>query len=308
MANNRPLPLDRIDLFRIYARVVECSSFTRAANMLGLPRSSVSAAVQELEARIGARLLNRTTRRVAPTQDGVAFYETCTRLVADFDEAETLFKDTAARPSGRVRINVPSRVGRLIVAPALPQFLAAYPEIEIDLGMTDREINLIEENVDCVVRVGPLRASSLIARSIGELAIITVASPLYLQRHGIPATPDDLTQHLAVRYASPTTGRVEDWEWVQHGEARSVPVRGRVAVNSAEALIAAGLAGVGLIQIPAYDVRGHIEAGELVEVMQDFRAGPLAMTMLVPHRLYPSRRLKVSTGWLEDVLKRAIAG
>ena len=147
--------MDRIDLFRIFARVVECSSFTRAANTLGLPRSSVSAAVLELEGRIGTRLLHRTTRKVSTTQDGAAFYERCLRVVAEVEETEGLFRQTASTPSGKLKVDVPGRIGRLIIAPALPEFLDRYPQIDIDLGVTDRAINLAEDNVDCVLRVGP---------------------------------------------------------------------------------------------------------------------------------------------------------
>src|SRR5690606_14801309 len=142
--------LDRIDLFRIFSRVVECSSFTRAADTLGIPRSSVSAAVLELEARVGSRLLHRTTRKVSATQDGTVFYERCQRLISDVEDAENLFKQTASQPSGKLRIDVPGRIGRLIVAPALPDFLDRYPEIHIDLGVTDRAVNLVEDNIDCV--------------------------------------------------------------------------------------------------------------------------------------------------------------
>lgn len=136
--------MDRIDRFRIFIRVVECASFTRAADTLDIPRSSVSAAVQELEGRVGARLLHRTTRRVSPTQDGVAFYERCQRVIADVQDTENLFRQSASRPSGKLRINVPGRIGRLIIAPALPGFLDDYPEIDIDLGVTDRTVDLVE--------------------------------------------------------------------------------------------------------------------------------------------------------------------
>lgn len=178
--------MDRIDLFRIFARVVECSSFTRAADTLGVPRSSVSAAVQELEGRVGVRLLHRTTRKVSPTQEGVALYERCQRVVADVEDTENLFRQTEAQPSGKLRIDVPGRIGRLIIAPALPEFLERYPQIDIDLGVTDRAVNLVEDGVDCVVRVGPLSDSGLISRPIGKLPLINVASPAYLKRHGTP--------------------------------------------------------------------------------------------------------------------------
>ncbi len=300
--------MDRIDLFRVFARVVECSSFTRAADTLGVPRSSVSAAVQELEGRVGARLLHRTTRRVSPTQDGTAFYDRCLRVIAHVEDTENLFRQTAAQPSGKLRIDVPGRIGRLIIAPALPEFLDLYPQIDIDLGVTDRAVNLVEDNVDCVLRVGPLSDTGLIARPIGKLALINVASPTYLKRHGVPESPDDLGAHWAINYASPSSGRVEDWEWVEHDTLRTVPMRGRVTVNSAEAYIAGCLAGLGLIQIPAYDVRHHIEAGELVEVMPDHRAEAMPMTLLYPHRQHLSRRLQVFADWLEALLRRDVVG
>ncbi|ODM81058.1 LysR family transcriptional regulator [Bradyrhizobium elkanii] len=298
--------MDRVDLFRIFARVVECASFTRAADTLGLPRSSVSSAVAELEQRVGARLLHRTTRKVSPTHDGAAFYERALRVVADVEEAETLFRHAAAEPSGRLRIDVPGRIGRLIIAPALPAFLDRYPQIDIDLGVTDRAINLIEDSADCVVRVGPLGDSGLIARPLGNLTLINVASPGYLARHGTPRTPDDLGAHWAVNYASPSTGRIEEWEWSEQGASRSIAMRGRVTANSAEAYIACCLAGLGLIQIPAYDVKRHIDAGELVELMPRHRAAPMPMTLLYPHRQHLSRRLQVFADWLTDLLKQKL--
>lgn len=296
--------MDRIDLFRTFTRVVECASFTRAADTLGMPRSSVSAAVIELEARVGSRLLHRTTRKVSPTQDGAAFYERCLRLIADVEETEGLFRQTSVGPSGSLRIDVPGRIGRLIIAPALPEFLARYPQLDIELRVTDRSINLVEESVDCVLRVGSLGDSGLIARKIGDLPLINVASPEYCAERGTPRTPDDLGEHLAVNYASPSTGRVEDWEWVDDGEVRMLSMRARVTVNSAEAYIACCLAGLGLIQIPAYDVKSHIDVGELVEVMPGHRAQPMPMTLLYPHRQHLSRRLQVFADWLEQLLKR----
>ncbi|KVE29357.1 LysR family transcriptional regulator [Burkholderia singularis] len=298
--------MDRIDLFRVFARVVECANFTRAADTLGLPRSSVSAAVQELEGRLGARLLNRTTRRVTVTQDGAALYERCLRLIADVEETENLFRHTSIGPSGTLRVDMPGRIGRLIVAPALPAFLDRYPQIDIDLGVTDRAVNLIEERVDCVLRVGALSDSGLIARPIGDLPLINVASPAYLARHGKPATPADLEHHQPINYASPSNGRIAPWEWVEHNEVRRLSRRGRVTVNSAEAYIACCVAGLGLIQVPAYDVAAHLRAGELVEVMPDYRAAPMPMALLYPHRQHLSRRFQVFAEWLDALLRAEV--
>jgi len=298
--------VDRIDQFRVFMRVVECASFTRAADRLGLPRSSVSAAIQELEGRLGARLLHRTTRRVSPTQDGIAFYERCQRVIFDVEDTENLFRQTAAQLSGKLKVDVPGRIGRLVIAQALPNFLDRYPLIDIDLGVTDRAVNLVEDSIDLVLRVGPLSDSGLIARPICKLPLINVASPVYLARHKSPKSPDDLGDHWAVNYASPSSGRVEDWEWIENGVLRTVSMRSRVTVNSAEAYIACCLAGLGLIQIPAYDVKRHIETGELIEVMTGHRAEPMPMTLLYPHRQHLSRRVQIFADWLEVLLKRAL--
>lgn len=300
--------MDRIDLFRVFLRVVDCASFTRAAADLDLPRSSVSAAIQALEQRVGTRLLARSTRHVGTTPDGEAFYARCQQLVADVEEAEALFQRGKTELAGTLKVDLPGRIGRLIVAPALPRFLDRYPGISIELGVGDRAINLFEEGVDCTVRVGPLVDSGLIARPIGTLPLINVASAAYLRRHGRPRKPADLVDHLAVRYASPTTGRVEDWEWQQDGAVHTMRLRGRVTVNSAEASIACCEAGLGLIQIPAYDVAEPLRHRRLVEVLRDYRAKPLPMTLLYPSRRHLSRRFQTFADWLVDLLKSRCCG
>ncbi len=298
--------MDRIDLYTVFARVVECASFTRAADRLGMPRSSVSAAIQELEGRLGTRLLHRTTRKVSTTEDGAAFYARCVQLIHEIEDAENLFRQDMNAPAGRLKIDVPGRIGRLIVAPALPEFLARYPGIDVSLGVTDRTVDLIEDGLDCVLRVGPLEDSGLISRKVGELPLINVASPAYLEQHGVPLSPANLETHWAVNYASPSTGRVENWEWLEAGAVHQLPMRARVTVNGAEAYIACCLAGMGLIQIPAYDVAIHLQSGELVEVMPDHRAEPMAMTLLYPHRRNLSPRLQVFAEWLEALLEQHV--
>ena len=295
--------MDRIDLFRIFLRVVDSGSFSRAADTLNMPRSSVSTAIQALESRVGARLLSRTTRTVTTTADGRAFYDVCLRLVSDVEEAEGLFRRDKAAPRGILRVDMPGRIGRLIVAPALPDFLERYPEIDIELGVTDRPVNLVEDGIDCVLRIGPLQDSGLIGRKVGELTLMNVASPSYLARYGVPATPHDLSQHLAVGYASAFSGRVEEWEWMENGWLCTQAMAGRVTVNSAEALIACCLAGLGLIQVPAYDVQKHLQAGDLVEVLPDWQAEPMPMTLLYQHRRHFSHRLQVFADWLCELLE-----
>ena len=213
--------MDRIDLLRIFIRVAESGSFTHAADTLQMPRSTVSTAVQELENRLGTRLLARTTRSVRLTDDGRMFQQTALRLLGDFEDAENRFRLHSSQTRGHVKVNLPSRIGRLIVAPALPEFLDRYPGLDIELGMTDRSINLAEDGTDCVLRVGPLQDSSLIGRKLGLLPVFNVASPSYLAQHGTPQTPADLSAHQALLYASPTTGRIEDWEWEHDGRENS---------------------------------------------------------------------------------------
>lgn len=299
--------MDRIDSLRIFSRVVQCGSFSKAAATLQIPRSSVSMAIQELEARVGARLLARTTRRVAPTQEGIVFYERCERLVGDYEEVEGLFRQSSSLPAGKLSVNVPGRMGRLIFAPALPDFLSRYPKIELEMGVTDRAVDLVHEGIDCAVRVGPLSDSSLVARKIGDIVLCNCASPAYLRKQGVPQTIEDLDRHLAVGYASPTSGRIEDWEWVEGNEVKSRAIAARLTVNNAEAYIACCLAGLGLIQIPLYDVRHHLDAGELVEVMPGLRATPMPVHILYPHRRHLSRRLQVFVDWASALLRQHVA-
>lgn len=260
-----------------------------------------------MEAHLGARLLHRTTRKVTPTPEGAAFYERCLRVLADIEDAETMFQQGDHQPTGKLRVDVPGRIGRLIIIPALAEFLTTYPQIDITLGMTDRAVNLVEENVDCVLRSGVLHDSQLAARKIGDLPLINVASPAYLMRYGTPQTLADLSTHWAVNYASPSTGRVEMWETTEGKLIQQLPMQARVTVNSAEAYVAAALAGLGMIQIPLFDIRAQLAAGELIEVLPTQRAAPMPMTLLYPHRRHVPQRVRVFTVWLEALLKRTLA-
>lgn len=298
--------MDRIDLLQVFVRVAETGSFTRAADRLGLPRASVSTAVQQLETRLGSRLLHRTTRRVGLTPDGEVMLERARALVADMEDMEQQFLPARGQVSGRLKVDVPSRIARRLIAPALPDFFALHPAIELELGSSDRAVDLVLEGIDCALRVGPLANSSLVARPLGHFTLINCASPAYLERHGTPRTPADLPEHVAVNYASPTSGRAAPWEWLRDGETSTLRMRSQVAANNAETYIACALAGLGLIQIPAYDVREHLASGELVEVLPDARAEPLPVQLVYPHRRNLSRRMQAFVGWLETVLADAL--
>ncbi|MFN4172239.1 MAG: LysR family transcriptional regulator [Pseudorhodobacter sp.] len=295
-----------IEHYRIFSQVIESGSFTRAAEVLRLPRSTVSTVVATLEGRLGVRLLHRTTRRVGLTRAGEDFLVRCRALLADQTEMESMFKPLDGRISGRVGVSVPSRIGRLVLAPALPDFLRTWPGIQIDLGMSDRCVDLPGEQVDLVLRVGGLPADGLISKRIGRIEQINVASPAYLASFGIPASPADLSEHRQVGYGSPVSGRVSEWEWVEGENVRTRPVPWAVNADTAEGYIACALAGLGMIQIPAYDVADHLAKGTLVEVMRDFR--PAAMPVnLALRRVQPVPRLvELFAEWFEMLLRERI--
>lgn len=299
--------MDRIDHLRIFVRIATCGSFSQAAEQLALPRATVSLAMQQLESRLGARLLHRTTRRVGLTPDGEALLDRASALVADMEDIEQQFRPTGRSIAGRLRVDAPSRIARRLMAPALPGFLEQYPQIGVELGSSDRMIDLVHEGVDCALRVGVLTPSSLVARSVGEFELVNCASPDYLQRHGTPAGPEDLPQHLAVDYISPTSGRAAPWEWQEGSQTRSCAMRSRIAVNNAETYIACALAGMGLIQVPLFDVREHLQTGELVEVIPQARPAVMPVHLVHPHRRNPSQRLQAFLTWAESVLQPYLA-
>lgn len=294
--------MDRIEQLRIFIRVAQSGGFTAASTQLGVPRPTISLAIQQLEARLGARLLHRTTRRVSLTHDGEALLQQAITLVADAEELELQFRPHARAVTGRLRVDMPSRIARRWVAPALPTFLERYPAIEIELGSCDRAVDLVHEGVDCALRVGEIPSSSLVAKPLGNLRLVNCATPAYLSRHGVPILPDDLKHHWAVNYATPGSGRVASWEWLDHGQLHTIQMQGRVVVNNAETYIAACLAGMGLIQIPAFDVQEHLDAGELLEVLPQWLAPPMSVQIVYPHRQHLSRRVQVFATWLADLM------
>ncbi|WP_028311960.1 LysR family transcriptional regulator [Derxia gummosa] len=296
--------MDQIDAMRIFLRVAELASFTDAAASLGLPKASISAAVQRLETRLGTRLLHRTTRRVQLTQDGLAFSERCRDLIADYDELDALFRPEPASLDGRLRVDMPSGVARDLVLPALPAFLAEHPELAVELSGTDRRVDLVREGFDCVLRVGALDESSLVARPLGRWPLVNVASAGYVARHGRPATPADLADgHRLVHYLPAFGLRSPGFEYVDaDGATRFVPMAGALSVNSSETYTAAALAGLGIIQSPASVMQGHLDSGALVEVLPGYRAAPMPVTLLYAHRRQLPRRVRVFMDWIEALL------
>ncbi|MDM0123183.1 LysR family transcriptional regulator [Variovorax arabinosiphilus] len=297
--------MDKLDQYRVFVQVAEMGSFIKAAHALELPRATVSAAVQQLEEKIGARLLNRTTRQVHLTTDGVQLLERVRLLLADADDVEQLFQTSQRQVAGQLRIDVPSRIARRLIAPALPGLLRRYPRLQLVLGSTDRAIDLLQEGVDCAVRIGTLHDSSLVVRPLGHIALINCASPAYLREYGVPEKPEDLLKgHWAVGYASPTSGRALPWEHLDaSGRTQNAALPSRVIVNNAESYIAGCRAGTGLIQIPRFDVQHLLDRGELVEVMPAHRAASMPVSLLYPHRRQRSRRLVAFIEWFSGLME-----
>ena len=296
-----------LDALRIYLLVAEAASFTRAAERLGLTRARVSAVVQQLEAELGTRLLQRTTRSVRVTPDGQLFAERAQALVGDADELQAMFQRQPAALRGRLRVDMPGQLSSQVLVPRLPEFLAAHPQIEIELSSTDRRVDLVHEGFDCVIRAGALRESGLVARPLGELVQINVASPAYLAAFGTPRSLEDLTHHRLVRYSSTLGGAATGWEYVEGGEQRMLPMAAVLTVNNTFAYESACLAGLGLIQAPALGLRGMIEAGRLVEVLPDLRPEPLPVALLYAHRRQVARRVQAFMDWVAGVMEEVLA-
>lgn len=299
--------MDRLEQYRIFVQVAESRSFIGAANALGIPRATVSAAVQRLEQDLGTRLLHRTTRQVSLSPDGQRLLERLHPLLTDAEELDQLFKHDQRKVAGRLHVDVPSRIARKLIVPALPKLLEQYPELTLTLGSSDRSIDLAQDGVDCVVRVGTLPDSSLVARRMGAIAMVNCASPAYVQEYGTPTSPNDLSQHLAVGY-TPASGRQTPWDYLDgQGQLHSVAVNSRVTVNNAETYLACCRAGLGLIQVPRYDVAALLARRELIEVLTQWPSPPMEVTVLYPHRRQHSRRLALCIDWLQALLRPHLA-
>ena len=292
--------MDRFVSMQAFARVVETGSFTKAAETLHLSKTSVTHLVQQLEARLRVRLLNRTTRKVNVTADGAAYYERVVRLLADLDDAETSLSSASVSPRGRLRVDVPSPFARLILIPALPAFHAKYPEIQLDLGVSDRVVDLIDENVDCVVRGGELTDQSLIARHIGDLPLGMYAAPSYLVRAGTPSHPSELedTYHRIIGFLWARSGKAAPYAMHCDGERVNPLGRYLVSVDDGNAYLAAGVAGLGVIWLPEYIAKEHLARGELVPLFQNWQFDTMPLYIAFPPNRHVSAKLRVFIDWV----------
>lgn len=294
--------MDRFQAMQVFTRVVDANSFSAAADSLGLPRATVTTTIQSLEKRLKVRLLNRTTRRLSLTPDGAAYYERCVRILDDVEDTEASFIDAVRGPRGRLRIDVPPVIGRQILIPNLCEFHQRYPDLEIMIGMTDRPVDMVREAVDCVIRIGELRDSSLIARRIGTFRSAVCAAPEYIERHGIPTSIEDLVEnHQAVHYFSSRTGRNIDWDFLVDGETTEIKMRGVVAVNDGDAYVACGLQGFGLIQPARFMVYRELQRGELIEVLPHLQSAAMPISVLYQHNRHLSPKVRVFADWVTEL-------
>lgn len=294
--------MNKLQAMEVFVQVVDAGGFTRAAETLQLPKATVSTLVQSLERSLQVKLLNRTTRHVSVTADGAAYYERCLRILNDVRDAEESVSRNRANPGGRLRVDASTGVANEILIPALPDFFRRYPDILLELGCSDRPVDLIEEGVDCAIRGGQLGDSSLIARRIGVLQFVTCASPGYLARYGRPTHPRDLLEHhRCVNYFSSKTGKTFEWDFARGDERYLIPVPASLAVNDSTAYIKAGLAGLGVMQIGSYSIDPYLRTRQLELLLEDWISTPLPMHVVYPQNRHLSAKVRVFVEWVAEL-------
>ncbi|WP_211468162.1 LysR family transcriptional regulator [Collimonas silvisoli] len=300
--------MDRLEALRLFTHIVDLGSFTKAAGMLDMPRATATHAMKELEQRLGTRLLERTTRNVKPTLDGRAFYERCCRILADVEDAEASLDTSSANPSGVLRLGLHGTHATQIILPRLAEFRARYPRLNIAISSGDRLVDLVGEGIDCVVRVGVPKDSSLVARRLASLPEIICASPQYLARWGTPLLPADLAAHQAVGFFSRDHNIQYPFTFLRNGQAEEYKAGGWIAVDSADAYTQCALLGFGLIQVPRFRVEKYLQTGQLVAVLSDQTCPELPVLALYPSHHQLSPRVKVFVEWVTQVYAEHFAG
>lgn len=294
--------MDRFQAMEVFVHVVQSGGFTRAADRLRLPKATVTTAIQNLESHLRVKLLNRTTRKVSVTADGAAYYERCLRILNEVEETESVLARTSTSPQGRLRIDVPVSFGRYILMPALPEFFRRYPDIRLEVGCSDRPVDLVDEGVDCVVRGGDVHDESLVARRVATLEFVTCAHRDYVALHGMPQHPNDLMRHRCISYFSGKTGKMFPWDFSRDGERLVIDLESFLSVNDSDAYLAAGLAGLGVIQVPVMKVRGALEEGTLVQVLPDWQSDLLPVYIMYPPNRHLSAKVRVFVDWVAELV------
>jgi DNA-binding transcriptional LysR family regulator len=296
--------MDRLEALRLFVRIVETSSFARAADGLDVPRATATHAIKQLEASLNTRLLERTTRHVRPTLDGQAFYERCVQVLAELDDAESALRHVASNPSGILRVDMHGTHATRIVLPNIDEFHARYPNIALVVSSGDRLVDLVREGVDCVVRGGVSRDSTLVARRLADVPQVICASPDYVARHGMPTHPAELAAHRVVRFVANSGLTDYPVELVVDGKLQAFRLNGWIAVSDAEHYVTCALRGCGLIQLPRYHVEDELRAGHLVELLADWQSPTVPISAMYPYRRQLSARVRVFVDWLSTLYER----
>lgn len=292
--------LNQLLAMRAFVRVVETESFSRAADQLGLPRSTVSKLINDLEAFLGVKLMQRTTRTVVASSDGLEYYDHALRLIAELDAVDNALRSNKLKPRGHLRIDAPTAFANCVLIPALPDFRRAFPDISIAVGISDRAINIVGEGVDCAIRAGEIHDTTMIARKLFDLDYVTCASPAYLETMGVPNTPGDIeAHHTQVGYFSPATGKPEALIF-DNGVERYEFNKCHFSTNEGNGLTSLMLAGLGIGQHLRRFVQYYIDQGRLVPVLEEWGRPGLAVHALYPPNRHQSARLKVFVDWLSD--------
>jgi LysR family transcriptional regulator for bpeEF and oprC len=300
--------IDRYRSMEVFARVVELGSFSRAGIALHMPKGRVTTVIQDLESHLGVRLLNRTTRRLSLTDDGALYHQRALAMLQEMGELEGSLRRAVAAPAGRLRVDVPAAVGRHVIGPALPEFFQRYPDLVLELGSSDRPVDLVAEGMDCVIRGGLLYDESLVARPLADVPVVTCAAPAYLERCGRPETLEDLLQHRFVNFFSAKTGRVFAFEFSRGEERHEINRPHWLAANDADTYIAAGLSGMGLMQIPRNRVVAeHLNAGRLVPVLADWNAGSLPVVLMYLRNRHLTAKVRAFADWVSELFRREFA-
>ena len=287
--------MDRFDAMRTFIRIVERRSFTSAAQDIGIPRSTVTQVIKQLEARLGVRLLQRTTRTVSPTLDGEAYYRRCMAIIDDVEDAEGAFD--GSKPKGMLRLEVQGTLARNFLLPGLPDFFAQYPDVELTMSERDRWVDLVREGVDCVLRFGNLPDSDMIARRLGDLQRMTYASPGYVERFGMPSGIAGLNGHRMVGLRRLSTGHVEPLQFVTGNAVRSVMLPAPMSVTGPDSYIASARLGLGLAQMPLFHVVDDLKRGTLVRILPDFPPPTVPVSLLYPPNRHLSPRVRIFMDW-----------
>ena len=295
--------MDRIQAMQVFVRVAEAGSFTHAAQTLSLPASTVTSSVKALEKYLQVRLLNRTTRRVSLTPEGARYLLQCREILELIEHTESSLREDAKRPQGRLRVNMPGGIAHFIVMPNLQDFYRRYPDIYLMIGVNDRQVDLVQEGVDCVIRTGELTASTLVARPLGRFRWVTCASAAYLRENGIPQTPEDLSHHRAIHYFSGPDRRAGEMHFVSGTEKISVAVSGAAAVNETGLYINMCLEGFGLAQLAERVVSEHLREGRLIEVLADWQPASVPVTLLYPHQRFLSPAVRAFADWIAGLVR-----